>query len=224
MDVLFKIHAYFRMALASLYLNRLRALLSILGIVFGVMAVIVIVSVGEGAKNEALRQIEQLGTRNVYIRSVEVTEEKKNTARQNYSFGLGLADMTRIKIGCRAIENSAALKVLKVAIIGAPKEISPQVVSVTPSYGEVLDLKIKRGRFLSNRDFAQLKEVCVIGHDISMALGKEGQIGSLLRIENHLFKIVGILDRYQKKMKKPAAFQQETITKWFFSHWGLTCG
>lgn len=193
------------MALVSLYLNRLRSLLSILGIVFGVMAVIVIVSVGEGAKNEALRQIEQLGIRNVYIRSVEVTEEKKTFARRHHRFGLILDDVARIRSGCIAVENAAALKALKVAVIGAPKEISPQVVSVTSSYGKVLDLKLKSGRFLTMRDRALFKEVCVVGHDIAHALGKQGRIGAILRIENHLFKIVGILDRYQNKDEETGA-------------------
>ena len=205
MDYLFKLHAYFKMALVSLYLNRLRSLLSILGIVFGVMAVIVIVSVGEGAKKEALRQIEQLGIQNVYIRSVEVPEEKKTSARRHHKFGLALGDADRIRSGCITVENAAALKTLKVAVIGVPKEISPQVVSVTPSYGKVLDLKLKRGRFFTMRDRALFKEVCVIGHDISNALGKYGRIGAILRIENHLFKIVGILGRYQKNDEETGA-------------------
>lgn len=186
------------MALASLYLNRLRSLLSILGIVFGVMAVIIIISVGEGAKIEALRQIERLGTRNVYIQSVTLTEEKKKQARQSHIFGLTLKDARRIENGCKTVVNTAGIKTLNVSVMGTPQEITPQVISVTPSYSEILMLKIKSGRFISKQDVMLHKEVCIIGHDVSTALGKYGHIGAILRVENHLFKIVGILDRYHK--------------------------
>ena len=185
------------MALISLYLNRLRSLLSIMGIVFGVMAVMVIIAVGEGVKKEAIHQIEQLGIRNIYIKEVKVTEEKKVVARQNYSLGLTLNDMNRIQCGCSAIKNSAALKVLKVTVFGTAKDITPEIVEVTHSYGDVLDLKLECGRFISMRDCHLQKEICVIGHEVSKSLGKDGQIGSILRIENEFFKIVGVLTRHK---------------------------
>ncbi len=177
----------------SLRLNRLRSMLSILGIVFGVMAVMVIIAVGEGMKNEALQQIEQLGIRNIYIRAIEVTAEKKVVASKNHGFGLTWDDLVRIRSGCATVENVAALKELNAAIIGGPREITPQVVSVTPSYGEALDLRLEGGRFISQRDCLLQNEVCVIGREISRSLGRSGQLGGIIRIEDHFFKIVGIL-------------------------------
>ncbi len=190
------------MALTSLYLNRLRSLLSIMGIVFGVMAVMVIIAVGEGVKKEAIHQIEQLGIRNIYIREVKVTEENKVVARQNYSFGLTLNDMYRLKYGCATVENTAALKVLRATIIGTSKNITPEIAEVTPSYKNILDLKLEYGRFISTRDCDLLKEVCVLGHEISRSLGKDGQLGSIIRIENEFFKIVGILRQHKMKAGK----------------------
>ena len=66
---LFKTISYLKISTLSLRANRLRSFLSIIGVVFGVMAVIVIIAVGEGAKAEALRQIERLGTKNIYVKS-----------------------------------------------------------------------------------------------------------------------------------------------------------
>jgi ABC-type lipoprotein release transport system permease subunit len=63
----YKLINYVKISLLSLRANALRSVLSITGVVFGVMAVILIIAVGEGAKSEALRQIERLGTRNIYI-------------------------------------------------------------------------------------------------------------------------------------------------------------
>jgi len=189
MAVLYKLAAYFRIALVSLYLNRLRSLLSILGIVFGVMTVMVIIAVGEGMKKEALRQIEQLGIHNVYLHAVEVA------AGRSRGCGLTLDDLERISGGCAAVEKVAALRELNASIIGAPREITPQVAAVSPSYGEVLGLRLAAGRFLTRRDRELQKEVCVIGREISRALGRAGQLGGVLRIEDHFFKIVGILER-----------------------------
>lgn len=195
---MFKFTAYFKMTLSSLVLNRLRSFLSILGIVFGVMAVIVIVSVGEGARNEALRQIQALGTRNVYIQAVALTEEKKETGNKAHQLGLRLDDARRIHGSCTTVKRSAALRELTVSVMGTPREITPQVVAVTPSYGDILDLRIKAGRFITPHDAAGLKEICVIGQNIAISLGRQGHLDAILRIENHLFKIVGILDRYHE--------------------------
>ncbi|MBW1646265.1 MAG: ABC transporter permease, partial [Deltaproteobacteria bacterium] len=197
MGALSKLAAYFRTALVSLYLNRLRSLLSILGIVFGVMAVMVIIAVGEGMKNEALRQIEQLGICNIYLRAVETTAGSAAGGRRRDG-GLTLDDLERLQSGCGAVERVAALRELNVAIIGAPREITPQVVAVTPSYGEVLGLRLAAGRFLTRRDRELQKEVCVIGREISRVLGRAGQLGGVLRIEDHFFKVVGILERSRR--------------------------
>lgn len=216
MDTFFRLRTYFKMAFMSLYLNRLRSLLSILGIIFGVMAVTVIISVGEGTKREALRQIEKLGIRNVYVRAVEVAEEKKRSASKNYNFGLVLSDMTRLKHGCGALANAAALKVLNVSVLGTLKEINPQVVSVTASYGAVLDLKIHKGRFLVSKDSALSKEVCVVGHDIAMTLGKDGRLGAVLQIEDYQYEIVGILDSYQEKENSDGAISVRNYNEMVF--------
>src|ERR1700733_3392437 len=83
-------------SLRSLMLHRLRTLLSTLGVLFGVVAVIAMLSIGEGAKQETLEQIEQLGMNSIIIRQMDLTDEQLQVAREKRSTGLSSEDGTSI--------------------------------------------------------------------------------------------------------------------------------
>ncbi len=202
---LFKIASYLKISLLSLSAGRLRSFLSIIGVVFGVMAVIVIIAVGEGAKAEALRQIEKLGTTNIYIKSVELAEDKKQHAMRMRPPGVTSDDLARIRTGCPHVSAAAAVVEIPVSVIGAFKEITPQIVSCTPSYADVIDLRLQSGRFFTGSDITGHYQVCVIGDHVYEKLGSGGGVGNRLRIGDHLFKIVGVLERYDIKSPKTGA-------------------
>jgi putative ABC transport system permease protein len=210
---LYKIINYFRISLLSLLTNRLRSFLSIIGVVFGVMAVIIIISMGEGAKAEALRQIEKLGTKNIYVKSVQLSEDKKQDLPKNYHSGLGENDLIRIQNGCRHIADITALKEIPASVIGAFKEITPQIISCTPSYFGILNLQLDSGRFISKNDINGHHQVCLIGYNAAARLGKDGFVGSRLRIGNHLFKIIGILNRYHMESSKSGAVSERNYNE-----------
>ena len=86
-----------RYAMRSLWLHRMRAILSTLGVVCAVISFIAMISIGEGAKRETLAQIEQLGLRNVLIRAMALTEEQERGARSRGSAGLTFSDGERLK-------------------------------------------------------------------------------------------------------------------------------
>jgi putative ABC transport system permease protein len=176
-----------------------------IGVVFGVMAVIIIVSVGEGAKQEALRQIERLGTRNIYIKSIDLPQSPAGDNPKTPIPGLSLQDISRIQNGCAFVKNIAALKETPVDVIGAFKEITPQVIAVSPAYSDILNLKLSAGRFITPTDISGHHLVCLAGAQIAAQLGVDGTVGSLLRIGDHLFKIIGILDRYDIRASKSSA-------------------
>jgi len=193
---LFKIASYLKISIRSLHANRLRSFLSILGVVFGVMAVIIIISVGEGAKAEALRQIEMLGTKNIYVKSVRLSEEKKQQSAETHDWGLGVQDRDRIQAGCPYVAATATLKEIPVSVVGAFTEMTPQIVSCPPSYFDILNLKLQSGRNFSDKDIAGHHQVCVIGDQVSTRLGAGGSVGGQIRVGSHLFKIIGILRRH----------------------------
>ena len=89
-----------RLGIRSLWLHRLRSLLTMLGIVFGVCSVIAMLAIGEGASFEAQEQIKNLGSQNIILRSVKPPEEQKvSNNQQNHvlNYGLKYLDLQRIK-------------------------------------------------------------------------------------------------------------------------------
>src|SRR5438874_10905412 len=92
---------HLRLGLRSLWLHRLRSLLTVLGIVFGVCSVIAMLAIGEGASFEAQEQIKNLGSQNIILRSIKPPEEQKvsDKASQSYvlQYGLTYPDIQRIR-------------------------------------------------------------------------------------------------------------------------------
>jgi putative ABC transport system permease protein len=181
------------LAVRSLRQHRLRATLSILGVVCGVAAVLSMLSVGEGAKRRSLSQMERLGIRNILVKSVPSTGERGKKSPANLSQGLSIGDAQRIRNGCSDVQDVAGLLELKTTVAGASKDIAPMVVSCTPNYAALLGIPIGYGRFLSDQDMRENSQVCVVGRTVERGMGGSGGIGNHLRIGNSLFRIVGIL-------------------------------
>jgi putative ABC transport system permease protein len=192
-------------AIRSLLQHKLRAILSILGVICGVMAVLAMVSIGEGAKQESLSQIEQLGTKNIYLKEISLTEAQQRTASEKLSQGLSPYDKYRIMKGCQSVRDVACLKELTASMIGMIKDLSPQIVACSSNYADVHDLFLSQGRFITGLDIGQKNLVCVLGDSLSDALGPDGRPGGQINIEGHLFKVVGALKRYQIKAAKTSA-------------------
>ena len=88
----------FRLGIKNLRLHKLRSLLTALGIIFGVAAVIIMVAIGEGSKRAALEQVEQLGARNILLRSVPPPESQQASQRTQrvLDYGLKRLDLRRV--------------------------------------------------------------------------------------------------------------------------------
>ncbi len=203
-------------ALRSLMLQKLRSLLSVLGVVCGVMAVVAMISIGEGAKEETISQIEQLGTRNIYIKAVTLTEDQTANARERLSLGLTIADKQRIDSGCATLEKSAGLLEIRASILGLPREMTPQVVACSVDYAELLGMHISSGRFIAPMDGRQRNLVCVLGSDVARALEGAGRPGSFIRINDSVFKVVGILDRIEHRTGRTATVSTRNYNEMVF--------
>jgi putative ABC transport system permease protein len=188
-----------RIALRSLIHQKLRSLLSVLGVVCGVMAVVAMISIGEGAKRETISQIEQLGTQNIYIKAIALTADQAARARERLSQGLTVADLRRIENGCATVEKIACLREIRTSIIGLPLEMTPQVVACSANYVQLLGMHISAGRFIAPQDLLSRNQVCVLGSEVARQLEGFGRPGQFIRFENNLFKVVGILTRIERQ-------------------------
>lgn len=184
---------WIRAAVVSLLEHKLRSVLSMLGVIFGIVSFVAMLSIGEGAKQKTLQQIERLGVRNLIVRAVEQTESQELYARERLSDGLNERDVSRIRKTLPSVEFTAPVREIKASVLSVSEEFFPVVLAVTPEYGEVNNLLTEQGRFIADLDVSRRHFVCVLGSDIASALGGNGRIGGSVRIEEEIFRVVGIL-------------------------------
>jgi putative ABC transport system permease protein len=189
----------------ALLRHRLRSLLSTLGIVFAVVAVVAMLAIAEGAKREILDQIDRLGTNSVIVRTLQLTEAQQDAARRRMSHGLDLKDVTSLERAISTISCIAPLKEVKASLSASTSQNPFEILAITASYQSAKGLGIQQGRFICNADVIRKNLVCVLGYEVSRLLGNDGRVGSVLRLENHLYRIVGILQERQWRRSKSSA-------------------
>ena len=189
----------------ALLRHRLRSLLSTLGIVFAVVAVVAMLAIAEGAKREILDQIDILGTNSVIVRTLQLTEAQQAAARRRLSHGLDLADVTSLERAISAISCIAPLKEVKASLSASTSQNPFEILAITASYQSAKGLGIQQGRFICNADVTWKNLVCVLGHEVSRLLGNDGRVGGVLRLENRAYRIVGILQERQWLRSKSSA-------------------
>src|SRR3972149_8529333 len=179
----------------SLASHKLRSGLSILGIVFGVAAVIAMLSIGEGARLEALKQIKLMGMNNITIRAMQLDKKMENDAKANLSMGLTLDDARKIEELSSFVDAIAPVKDYAVVARASDKETNARLVGVTDSYARVAGLRVSNGRFISQADLSDSKRVCVLGADQKAALFPgQDPLGKMVNIGDTSYLVVGILE------------------------------
>ena len=187
-----------RVGLSNLALHKLRSFLTSLGIILGVAAVIVVVSMGEGNKRSALRDIQALGATNVIVRSAKpATSPGTNQARTTVvSYGLCRRDLRRI---VNAFSDEALVVPLKASggeIQRNGDRFTSQAFGTTPEFRDVANLRVSlHGRYLSEEDLLKSSPVAVIGHEIAQKLFRlEDPIGGSIQIDREVFTVIGVLE------------------------------
>ncbi|MCW5201709.1 ABC transporter permease [Desulfobulbus sp. US4] len=209
----YQIRLLLKTACLSLLQQKLRSLLSILGIVCGIMAVVAVIAIGEGAEQETMRHIEQMGITNIYIRADPLTAEQQQRAKQHHSAGLQNSDRERLHTN-PFIRNTAGVRERTRNLTDLPQGLHPQLMECTAGYGDILSIQMAQGRFISETDKVRRHQVCVLGSQIAADMGRKGQLGQEIRIGEQLFLVVGILARQgdQEELKTQQTKETE-ITK-----------
>jgi putative ABC transport system permease protein len=154
----------FVLGLKNLRLHKLRSLLTALGIILGVGAVIVMVAIGEGAKQAAMEQMEQLGATNVLVRSVpppQSTDASQKTQRV-LDYGLKRKDFARLKT-LPQIESIVPLRDTEQRVTRGDVRATAKAIGTTPEAFTVMNLELDRGRYFTAVDYSENAHVCVMG-------------------------------------------------------------
>lgn len=208
----------------SILLHRLRTLLSTLGILFGIVAVITMLSIGEGAKQETLMQIEQLGMRNIIIKQSSLTDEQLVRAIQQGSQGLTIQDASALKNGIPGILNMAEIKTVISSLNSTLRDLSPEILAISRGFSDIQGLELAEGRFITDLDISQYQQVCTLGTDIARQLGKDGHVGQRVTIGKVPFKVVGVLSHKAWKPGKTTALTTRNLNQTIFIPLGTQKG
>jgi putative ABC transport system permease protein len=185
----------FATSVANLGTHRLRSALTTLGVVFGVGAVIAMLSIGAGAERQAQEMIERLGLRNVLVRSKTVPQDKLREMRQK-SLGLSLRDREAILDAVPGVLRvGPKVAVDAYAVLAEGVTTQAQVFGVSEFHDQLANLRIAQGRFLDALDVRDHAQVCVIGDQVRQRLfGYRPPLGALLKVNDLWLRVVGVLE------------------------------
>ncbi|GAB2868685.1 ABC transporter permease [Pseudoduganella ginsengisoli] len=188
-------------AVAELRRRKLRTGLTLLGMIFGVGAIVAMLAVGEGSKREALRLVAELGLDNVLVESKAIEAEQLKEVRTR-SLGLSAADGAAVLAVVPGAQSVALKKEIKVEqLVYGEQVASGRAFAVSPGYAQHSGLTLAAGRWLAPNDSATLAPVCVLGARLARSLfGETSAIGQRIKLNHVWLEVVGVLaDRAQSK-------------------------
>ncbi len=185
-----------RLGVKNLLLHKLRSALTMLGVVFGVGSVVAMLSVGEGAREQALAEIDKLGLRNVLIVSQEPVEEGggDGVRRRLVSYGIKYADAERATLTLPKVARVVPAKaVMKQGRLG-DVTVDLRLVGTTPDWSDLVNRNLLTGRHIVPADVANDNDVVVLTEQgARKLLAGEGTIGKQVVIGGGSYEIVGIV-------------------------------
>ncbi len=185
---------YLMLARRTLLEHKLRSFLTILGIIFGVAAVIAMTAIGEGGKQEALAQIQQMGINNIFLN--DLRESRRSAAEKGRYAGNGLdrLDLEYLLKTIPALGNAAAVQEKELFVQTDSYKSKRRIRGVDASYFDILGLVAEDGRVISPLDLQESPRVCVLGRDAEQELfQRQVSLGAFVRINDQNFRVIGRL-------------------------------
>ncbi len=188
-----------QVSLGALREHRMRTMLTMLGVIFGVGAVIAMLSIGEGAKQQAMEQISILGINNIIINAKPPSEKRSSDLGQARSPGLSLDDAENIARFEQMVANVVPQRIEGfTTIYKGSREAAVRVVATTPDFIYSSSIEVESGRFINQGDLDHFAQICVLGAKAKRSLfAFEDPIGQEVRIGQQNFTVVGVMaDKY----------------------------
>ncbi|MCH7747866.1 MAG: ABC transporter permease [Acidobacteria bacterium] len=184
-----------RLGLDSLRAYKLRAVLTMFGMIFGVAAVVAMLSIGAGAQQEVIAFIEQLGVRNVIVEAREAGDPQTLQRVRRLSAGLSFRDARTIEATLVDLEAASARKrLVPTRLLPRPQGDPPVVFGVAPVYAAIAGLQIADGRFFDESEARTAAPVAVVGQAAALSLfGTEDPIGQYVKVNQQWFGVIGVV-------------------------------
>jgi len=201
-----RIEANIKIAIEAVLVNKVRAVLTALGIIFGVASVISMLAIGNGAKKEVLEQMKMIGVNNIVIKAKivekrygeqdkeESQSDKDKKSKDKLSEGLNIKDANAIRMIVPTVKYVSVKSEMETTVIYNSKDISGKLVGVNNDFFNVYHLKLDVGRMPANYNYLHASQVCIIGYKIKSRLfPTESAIGKEIKCNNTWYKVIGVL-------------------------------
>lgn len=195
--------ANFSIALEALISNRTRSLLTALGIIFGVAAVIAMLAIGNGTQQELNAQMRLVGVNNIVVKPI-VEQKEENLAslnsqareKEKFSPGLRLEDVRSIKEVVPNIRKVSPEIILDTYIINSGIRRSAKLVGVEPVYFEIFNFDLAEGKMFNKEQIEKGSPVCIIGKSIkNRFFPTENAVGKKLKVGQRWLEVIGVLEQ-----------------------------
>ena len=197
-----------QLGVKSLFLHKMRSLLTMLGIIFGVCSVIAMLAIGEGASFEAQQSIKKLGSNNILIRSVKPPEETKGLGGVGRSFaveyGLTYRDASSLQTTIPGITRVLPMRIIRENVRFNEISLPAQIIGTHPIYPEIARLDIVRGRFLSETDETHMDNVCALTLNLAERLFPyQDPLEEEVKVGGDYYRIIGLVSEKGAEQKRP---------------------
>lgn len=188
-------------AINAVIANKIRSLLTALGIIFGVAAVIAMLAIGNGAQQEILNQIKLVGVNNIVVKPIIEQKEEKispeasgQKEKKKFSPGLTIRDVNSIKATIPGLTKISPEIILNTMVIQNGIRRSAKLVGVEPAYFEIFDFQLAEGQMFNDEQRRLGSAVCIIGSGLkSRFFPTENAIGKSIKVGPHWLTIVGVM-------------------------------
>jgi putative ABC transport system permease protein len=198
-----------QLGVRSLLLHKLRSILTMLGIIFGVCSVIAMLAIGEGASQEAQQAIRKLGSNNIIVRSIKPPEDTKLsgvTRTFAVEYGLTYRDASSIQSTAPGVKRVLPLRIIRENSRFHQNSVPCQIIGTHPIYPEIAGLDVVRGRFLSETDEARMINVCALTTDLAALLFPyQDPMEEEIRVGADYYQVVGLVQERTTEHKRPGA-------------------
>jgi putative ABC transport system permease protein len=189
----------FRLGLKSLWLHRLRSLLTVMGIVFGVCSVIAMLAIGEGASYEAQEAIKNLGSQNIILRSVKPPEDQKVSDQGSQSsvlaYGITYTDVKRIRATIPGVTVMMPARIMNDYVWHISRRQNSEIIGTVPWYPQLRNRHMAAGRFFTDGEMDQRSAVCVLGTELAKSLFPiNSPLGRDVRVGSTYYSVIGVID------------------------------
>ena len=189
--------------LTALKRNKLRSVLTTLGIIIGIAAVVAVVSVGGGAEHLMLAELERIGGAGMIVcfRKEAFRREDGSYVENKHPEYIEYEDLDFLLENCPSLKSAVALSEMSFTVSRKNVNQSLQVLGVTPFYEEVNNWYIQAGRFITQSDMERREPICVIGSEVRKDLFKmDDPIGLELKINTERFTVIGVMEEKGNSM------------------------